>query len=87
MNKRIRKKRDFENRLRVAENTVSLLMSQNILLWKCVEDMEALQSTNVEAANKRFEQLESKDKSLRVALDEAVIKIKKNQKKSWFGRK
>lgn len=87
MSKRIKKKRNLEYRVQFTESLVDFLLDQNNQLWTKVEKMEKINSENVEASNKRFEQLESKDRSMRLDLDKAVIEIKKNQKKSWFGRK
>lgn len=87
MSKRIKKKRELEQRVRVAESMIDFLIKQNNQIWKVVKKMEKINSENVEATNKRFDQLESEDKSLRVDLDRAVIEIKKNQHKSWFSRK
>lgn len=87
MNKRIRKKRNLAYRVQFAESLVDFLLDQNNQLWKRVETMEKTNSENVEASNQRFDELESKDKSLRADLDKVVTEIKKNQKKSWFSRK
>ena len=75
MNKRIKKKRDLENSLRIAGSAIEFLLDQNNQLWKIVERMEKVNSRNVEATNKRFDQVETDVKTLKKA------------KKPWFGRK
>ena len=75
MNKRIKKKRELENSLRIAGSAIEFLLDQNNQLWKIVERMEKVNSRNVEATNKRFDQVETDVKTLKKA------------KKPWFGRK
>ena len=76
MNKRIKKKRELENSLRIAGSAIEFLLDQNNQLWKIVERMEKVNSRNVEATNKRFDTVEADIKAL-----------KTTQKKSWFSRK
>lgn len=76
MNKRIKKKRELENSLRIAGSAIEFLLDQNIQLWKIVEQMEKVNSKNVKATNNRFDKVEDEIKAL-----------KKMQKKSWFSRK
>ena len=75
MNKRIKKKRELENSLRIAGSAIEFLLDQNNQLWKIVERMEKVNSRNVEATNKRFDQVETDVKTIKKA------------KKPWFGRK
>ena len=74
MNKRIKKKRELENSLRIAGSAIEFLLDQNDQLWKIVERMEKVNSRNVEATNSRFDYLEKKVAD-------------KLSKKSWFSRK
>ncbi|MFU2203594.1 hypothetical protein ACM0QA_02300 [Streptococcus pluranimalium] len=76
MNKRIKKKRELENSLRMAGSAIEFLLDQNNRLCRIVEKMEEINSKNVKATNNRFDKLEDEIKAL-----------KKMQKKSWFSRK
>ncbi|WP_170237087.1 hypothetical protein [Streptococcus hyovaginalis] len=76
MNKRIKKKRELENSLRIAGSAIEFLLDQNNRLCRIVEKMEEINSKNVKATNNRFDKLEDEIKAL-----------KKMQKKSWFSRK
>lgn len=76
MNKRIKKKRELERSLRLAESAIDFLLDQNNQLWRIVEKMEEVNSRNIEATNSRFDKVEKDVKAL-----------KKTQKKSWFSRK
>lgn len=76
MNKRIKKKHELENSLRLAESAIEFLLEQNNQLWRIVEKMEEVNSKNVKATNIRFDKVEKDIKAL-----------KKMQKKSWFSRK
>ena len=67
MNKRIKKKRELENFLRIAGSAIEFLLDQNNQLWKIVERMEKVNSRNVEATNKRFDQVETDVKTLKKA--------------------
>lgn len=87
MNKRIKKKRELENSLRMAEGAIEFLLDQNNQLWRIVEKMEEINSRNAQATNARFDVLEAENKSMRVDLDEAIVEFIKNKKKGLFGRK
>lgn len=76
MNKRIKKKHELENALRVAGSAIEFLLDQNNQLWRIVEKMEEINSKNVKATNNRFDKVEDEIKAL-----------KKTQKKSWFSRR
>lgn len=82
MNKRIKKKRELENSLRIAGSAIEFLLDQNNQLWKIVERMEKVNSRNVEATNKRFDDLETYQK----ILEDDEAELKKSKKKSWFSR-
>lgn len=75
MNKRIKKKREFENKLQTLDMTVDFLLDQNNPLWKIVHKLEEIHSHNTEATNKRFDQIE------------ADVNTLKKVKKPWFVRK
>lgn len=83
MNKRIKKKRELENYLRIAGSAIDFLLDQNNHLWKIVERMEKVNSHNVGATNKRFDDLETYQK----ILENDVAELKKSKKKSWLSRK
>ncbi|MEG3294510.1 hypothetical protein RFK58_09585 [Streptococcus suis] len=83
MNKRMKKKRELENSLRLANSAIDFLLDQNNQLWKIVERMEQVNSRNVEATNKRFDDLETYQK----ILEDDVTEFKQSKKKSWFSRK
>lgn len=76
MNKRIKKKRELENSLRIAGSAIEFLLDQNNQLCRIVEKMKEINSKNVKATNNRFDKVEDEIKAL-----------KKMQKKSWFSRK
>ncbi|MGT2911774.1 hypothetical protein ACVR1I_08710 [Streptococcus cameli] len=75
MNKRIKKKRELENSLRIAARAIDFLIDQNNQLWRIVEKMEAINSKNVKSTNNRFDKVEDEIKAL-----------KKKQKKPWYKR-
>lgn len=83
MNKRIKKKRELENSLRIAGSAIDFLLDQNNQLWKIVERMEKVNSHNVGVINKRFDDLETYQK----ILEDDVAELKKSKKKSWLSRK
>lgn len=83
MNKRIKKKRELENSLRIAGSAIEFLLDQNNQLWKIVERMEKVNSRNVEVTNKQFDDLETYQK----ILEDDVAELKQSKKKSWFSRK
>jgi len=87
MNKRIKKKRELENSLRIAKGAIVLLLNQNKQLWKIVENMEKISSQNTQATNERFDKLEAANKQMRVNLDNAIVSFSKPKKSNWFGRK
>lgn len=87
MNKRMKKKHELENRLRIAEYAINLLIDQNKRLQDIVEKLEQVNSQNVQATNARFDQLEAANKSMRVDLSKFVIEFGKNKKRGFFSRK
>lgn len=87
MNKRIKKKRELENSLRIAGSAIEFLFDQSNQLWKIVENMEKISSQNTQATNERFDKLEADNKQLRIYLDQAIVSFSKPKKSNWFGRK
>jgi hypothetical protein len=87
MNKRIKKKRELENSLRIAGNAIEFLFDQNNQLWKIVVNMEKISSQNTQATNERFDKLEAANEKMKLDLDNAVVTFSKQKKSSWFGRK
>lgn len=87
MNKRIKKKRELENSLRIANGAIVLLLDQNKQLLKIVENMEKISSRNTQATNERFDKLEAANEKMKLDLDNAVVSFSKSKKSSWFGRK
>jgi hypothetical protein len=87
MNKRIKKKRELENSLRIAGSAIEFLFDQNNQLWKIVENMEKISSQNTQATNERFDKLEAANEKMKLDLDNAVVSFSKSKKSSWFGRK
>ena len=87
MNKRIKKKRELENSLRIAGNAIVLLLDQNKQLWKIVENMEKISSQNTQVTNERFDKLEAANEQMRVDLDNAIVSFTKPKRSNWFGRK
>ena len=90
MNKRIKKKRELENSLRIAARAIDSLIVENNKLRKAVYDLEEINSQNVINFNKRLEEIEKAQK-LWVGdvadIRQDVNRLKKTQKKSWFSRK
>lgn len=90
MNKRIKKKRELENSLRIAGSAIEFLLYQNNQLWRIVEKMEEINSQNVINFNNRLEGIEKAQKQWvdDVAdIRQDVNRLKKTQKKPWFSRK
>lgn len=87
MNKRIKKKRELENSLRIVGSAITLLLDQNKQLWKIVENIEKISSQNTQATNERFDKLEAANEKMKLDLDKAVVSFSKPKKSSWFGRK
>lgn len=74
MNKRIKKKRELNDRLKKSEGAVDYLLNQNNQLWNIVDRLEKISSQNVKVTNSRFDRIE-----------EDIQELKKPRKKSWFG--
>ena len=91
MNKRIKKKtskrRAIERQNAALAAEVSALKTTVNMQGKMIEEMQNLNSRNVQATNERFDKLEAANKQLRIDLDEAIVSFSKQKKSSWFGRK
>ena len=73
MNKRIKKKRELENKVKYIESMLDYAIHEIIRQDKVIEDMQQVNSRNVQATNSRFDYLERK----------VADKV---SKKSWFSR-
>lgn len=91
MNKRIKKKaskrRAIERQNAVLATEVTLLRATVNKQGKMIEEMQNLNSRNVQATNERFDKLEAANKQMQLDLDNAVVSFSKSKKSSWFGRK
>lgn len=94
MNKRMKKKHELENRLRIAEGAIDFLIDQNNQLWDLVERNALATNSEITAikldATKLAEcinQLKSVNNSMRVDLNQAILDFIKPKKKSFFNRK
>lgn len=76
MNKRIRKKRELEERLLAAEMHIGYLLDQNKQLWSVIEQ-------NVRTTNKEFDKVRKGFESV----GKEFHKLNKQVKKSLFKRK
>lgn len=74
MNKRIKKKRALETKVKQLESMLDYAIHEIIRQDKVIEEMQQVNSRNVQATNSRFDYLEK-----RIA--------EKSSKKSWFSRK
>lgn len=74
MNRRIKKKRELNDRLKKSEGAVDYLLNQNNQLWNIVDRLEKISSQNVKVTNSRFDEIEK-----------IIQELKKPRKKSWFG--
>lgn len=74
MNRRIKKKRELNDRLKKSEGAVDYLLNQNNQLWNIVDRLEKISSQNVKVTNSRFDEIEK-----------IIKELKKPHKKSWFG--
>lgn len=74
MNKRIKKKRELEGKVKYLESMLDYAIHEIIRQDKEVEELKQISSRNAQATNSRFDYLEKK------VADKA-------SKKSWFSRK
>ena len=91
MNKRIKKKaskrRAIERQNAALAAEVAALKTTITMQGKMIEEMQSINSRNVQATNERFDKLEAANKQMRVDLDNAIVSFSKSKKSSWFGRK
>lgn len=91
MNKRIKKKvskrRAIERQNSALAAEVASLKATVNTQSKMIEEMQNINSHNVQATNERFDKLEAANKQLRIDLDEAIVSFGKQKKSSWFDRK
>lgn len=91
MNKRIKKKvskrRAIERQNAALAAEVASLKATVNTQSKMIEEMQNLNSHNVQATNERFDKLEAANEQMKLDLDNAVISFSKSKKPSWFGRK
>ena len=91
MNKRVKKKaskrRALERQNAALAAEVSALKTTVNMQGKMIEEMQNLNSRNVQATNERFDKLEAANKQMRVNLDNAIVSFTKPKKSNWFGRK
>jgi hypothetical protein len=91
MNKRIKKKaskrRAIERQNAALAAKVAALKTTITMQGKMIEEMQNLNSHNVQATNERFDKLEAAKEQMKLDLDNAVISFSKSKKPSWFGRK
>lgn len=74
MNKRIKKKRELEGKVKYLESMLDYAIHEIIRQDKEIEELKQISSRNAQATNSRFDYLEKK------VADKA-------SKKSWFSRK
>jgi hypothetical protein len=91
MNKRVKKKaskrRAIERQNAALAAEVTSLKATINMQGKIIEEMQNLNSRNVQATNERFDKLEAANEKMKLDLDNAVISFSKSKKPSWFGRK
>lgn len=54
---------------------------------KMIEEMQNVNSRNVQATNERFDKLEAANEQMKLDLDKAIVSFSKSKKSSWFGKK
>ncbi|MFM0714231.1 hypothetical protein P7J19_08550 [Streptococcus suis] len=74
MNKRIKKKRYLEDKVKWLESTLDYAIREIIRQDKEIEELKQINSRNTHATNARFDKLEKQVAN-------------SNTKKSWFSRK
>jgi hypothetical protein len=91
MNKRIKKKaskrRAIERQNAALAAEVALLKATVNTQGKMIEEMQNVNSLNVQATNERFDKLEAASEKMKFDLDNAIVSFSKQKKSSWFGRK
>ena len=74
MNKRIRKKRELEGKIKQLETMLDYAIHEIIRQDKEIEELKQVSSRNTQATNSRFDKIEKQVAN-------------SNTKKSWFSRK
>lgn len=74
MNKRIKKKRELEGKVKCLETMLDYAIREIIRQDKQIEELKQINSRNAQATNSRFDKLEKQVAN-------------RNAKKSWFSRK
>lgn len=91
MNKRIKKKtskrRAIERQNAALAAEVSALKATVNMQGKMIEEMQNVNSHNVQATNERFDKLEAANEKMKLDLDNAIVSFSKSKKSSWFGKK
>lgn len=86
MNKRIKKKaskrraNERQNAALAAE--VAALKASITMQGKMIEEMQNLNSHNVQAPNERFDKVEAANEQMKLDLDNAIISFSKSKKSS-----
>lgn len=83
MNKRIKKKRAILLCIQGLITVNNKLMDKIEYQQKQIDELKQINSRNVEATNKQFDDLETYQK----ILEDDVAELKRSKKKSWFSRK
>lgn len=91
MNRRIKKKaskrRAIERQNAALAAEVASLKATVNMQGKMIEEMQNVNSRNVQATNERFDKLEAANEKMKLDLDNAIVSFSKSKKSSWFGRK
>nr|DAU23897.1 MAG TPA: hypothetical protein [Caudoviricetes sp.] len=91
MNRRIKKKaskrRAIERQNVALAAEVAALKAMINMQGKMIEEMQNVNSRNVQATNERFDNLEAANEKMKLDLDNAIVSFSKSKKQSWFGRK
>ncbi|MFS9027744.1 hypothetical protein QM925_00540 [Streptococcus cristatus] len=66
---------------------VASLKAMTNMQGKMIEEMQNVNSRNVQATNERFDKLEAANEKMKLDLDNAIVSFSKSKKSSWFGRK
>lgn len=74
MNKRIKKKRELEGKVKYLESMLDYAIREVIRQDKEIEELKQVSSRNTQATNSRFDKIEKQVAN-------------SNTKKSWFSRK
>lgn len=83
MNKRIKKKRAILLCIQGLITVNNKLIDKIEYQQKQIDELKQINSRNVEATNKQFDDLETYQK----ILEDDVAELKRSKKKSWFSRK